>query len=302
LLETYRELMCHLHICSSIHGGSKGSSKSLKSWGSYLFPDMKDAPEAVHCGVAEGDILERMETHAQRDIVVTEDDGPYKKGDVLRSFHHQARQPMSRKALLAIWLKKCVVPSSSGDIVHPNVLLPAVRLVHGHRLGLLPAMVCCIQRGLRALTEAFCRPPATRRGKGAILPCDGPNPRIGLPYTYWMAWFALHCPSLIGAGEDPPQGVRTALLRRFEECSWLKTYVAEVRKLVRRYDAYNLFCCFPRIRGARCDEEFWDAEEGRPPMNRGIFEWLVSIRPSHLLYRSGDTCYLEPYIPSRFAR
>ena len=29
---------------------------------------------------------------------------------------------------------------------------------------------------------------------------------------------------------------------------------------------------------------------------------LVSIRPSHLLYRSGDTCYLEPYVPSKFAR
>ena len=110
-----------------------------------------------------------------------------------------------------------------------------------------------------------------RRGKGAILPCDGPNPRIGLPYTYLMAWFTLHCPSLIGAGADPPQGVRTALLHRFEECSWLKTYVAEVRKLVRRYDAYSLFRCFPRIRGAGYDEEFRDAESGRSPMSQGGF-------------------------------
>jgi len=213
---------------------------------------------------------------------------------------------MSRKALLAgfliVWLKKCVVPSSSGDVVHPNVLLPAVRLVHGHPLGLLPAMVCCIQRGLRALTEAFCRPPATKRGKGATSPCDGPNSRIGLPYTYLMAWFALHCPSLIGAGEDPPQGVRMALLRRFEGCSWLKTYVAEARKLVRRYDVYSLFRCFSRIRGADYDEEFKDAGEEQSSLSRGVFEWLVSIRPSHLLYRSGDTCYLEPYVPSRFAR
>jgi len=194
------------------------------------------------------------------------------------------------------------VPSSSGDIVHPNVLLPAVRLVHGHRLGLLPAMVCCIQRGLRVLTEAFCRPMASRRGKGAVLPRDGPNPRVGLPYTYLMAWFALHCPSLIGAGEDPPQGVQTALLRRFEGCLWQKTYVAEARKLVRRYDAYSLFRCFPRLRGAGYNEEFHDVESGRSPMSRGVFEWLVCIRPSHLLYRSGDTCYMEPYIPSRFAR
>ena len=117
---------------------------------------------------------------------------------------------------------------------------------------------CVIFRGLRALTEAFCRPPTTKRGKGTILPRDGPNPRIGLPYTYLMAWFALHCPSLIEAGEDLPEGVRMALLRRFEGCSWQKTYVAEARKLVRRYDVYSLFRCFPHIRDAGYDEEFKD--------------------------------------------
>jgi len=78
--------------------------------------------------------------------------------------------------------------------------------------------------------------------------------------------------------------------------------VAEARKLVRRYDVYSLFRCFLRIRGARYDEEFRDADEGRSSLSRGVFECLVSIRPSHLLYRSGDICYLEPYVPSRFAR
>ena len=150
-------------------------------------------------------------------------------------------------------------------------------------------MVCCIQRGLRALTETFCRPPTTKRGKGTILPCDGPNPRIGLPYTYLMAWFALHCPSMIEAGEDPPEGVRMALLRRFEGCSWLKTYVAAVRKLLNRYDVYSLFRCFPYIQDAGYGEEFKDTGEGQTSLSREIFEWLVSIRPSHLLYRSGDT-------------
>ena len=42
LFETYRELMCHLYICSSMHGGNKGTSCSLKSWGDYLFPDMEN--------------------------------------------------------------------------------------------------------------------------------------------------------------------------------------------------------------------------------------------------------------------
>ena len=65
---------------------------------------------------------------------------------------------------------------------------------------------------------------------------------------------------------------------------------------------YSLFRCFSRIRGAGYEEEFKDVGEGQSSLTRGVFEWLVSIRPSHLLYRSGDTCYLEPYVPSRFAR
>ena len=169
MFETYRELMCHLYICSSMHGSSKDALCSLKSWGNYLFPDLEGTPEAAHCGFAD-DIFRRKQEHSQGDLILEENDGPYEKGDILRSFHHQARRPTSRKALLAgfltAWLKRCVVPSSSGDVIHPTVLLPVVRLVYDRSLRLLLAMVCYIQRGLRALTEAFCRPPTTKRGKG----------------------------------------------------------------------------------------------------------------------------------------
>ena len=132
-----------------------------------------------------------MKEHGQGDIVLEKDNGIYEKGDILRSFHHQARQPMSWKALLtgflSVWLKRYVVSSPSGDVILPTILLPAIRLVHGRSLGLLPTMVCCIQRALHALMEAFCRPLTTKRGKGNILPRDGPDPKIGLPYTYLMA-------------------------------------------------------------------------------------------------------------------
>ena len=117
-----------------------------------------------------------------------------------------------------------------------------------------------------------------------------------------MAWFALHYPSIIQASEEPQEGVRMALLRRFEGCSWLMTYVAAVRKLLSRYDVYSLFRCFPYIHGAAYGEEFKDVGDGQTSLSRGVFEWLVSIRPIHLVYRSGDTCYLEPYVPSQFAR
>ena len=66
-----------------------------------MFPDMGNTPEAAHCGGADEDIFRRMQKHSQRDLVVEEDDDPYEKGDLLRNFHHQARRPMSRQALLA---------------------------------------------------------------------------------------------------------------------------------------------------------------------------------------------------------
>ena len=66
-----------------------------------------------------------MQEHSQGDLILEEDDGPYEKGNILRSFHHQAPRPMSRKALLVgfllVWLKRRVVPSSSGNVILPTV-------------------------------------------------------------------------------------------------------------------------------------------------------------------------------------
>ena len=67
VFETYRELMCHFYIYSSMHGNHKGASSSLKSWGNYLFPNMEDAPKAAHRGVANEDIFRRMKEHTQGD-------------------------------------------------------------------------------------------------------------------------------------------------------------------------------------------------------------------------------------------
>ena len=117
-----------------------------------------------------------------------------------------------------------------------------------------------------------------------------------------MAWFALHCPSIIQTGEEPPECVRMALLHRFEGCSWSQTYVAGVRKLLCHHDVYSPFRCFTYIRDTGYCEEFKDVGGRQTLLSRGVFEWPVSIWSSHLLYRSGDTCYLEPYVPSRFAR
>ena len=66
--------------------------------------------------------------------------------------------------------------SPSHDGILSWVLFPVVLLVHSKPLGLLPVIVCCIQRGLQTLTKAFCRLPASKRGKGRVLPRNGPCP------------------------------------------------------------------------------------------------------------------------------
>ena len=102
-------------------------------------------------------------------------------------------------------------------------------------------------------------------------------------------------------GEELVEGTSTAILCRYEESKWISHYLAMARKAVCRHDAYNIFRCFPHIPGTEYGEEFADDGSTYSSSGAGIFRWLVNIRPSHLLYRCGDECILEPYTPSRFA-
>ena len=75
-----------------------------------------------------------------------------------------------------------------------------------------------------------------------------------------------------------------------------------VQRLVERQDSYNLFCCFPHIPDTTYGEKFRDVRDERTMLGDGTFWWLDSIRPSLLVYRCGDDCYLESYLSSRFFR
>jgi len=37
-------------------------------------------------------------------------------------------------------------------------------------------------------------------------------------------------------------------------------------------------------------------------LQSGVFWWLINIWPGYLLFRQGNSCTIEPYMPSRFAR
>jgi len=86
------------------------------------------------------------------------------------------------------------------------VAYPAVLLAHEKSIALLPAMVVGMQSGLQALTKSFYQVEVIVDAEGnPVRDSNGhslvktPSPRVELPYTYLMAWYVIHCPSLITA-------------------------------------------------------------------------------------------------------
>jgi len=77
-----------------------------------------------------------------------------------------------------------------------------------------------------------------------------------------------------------------------------------VRKFILSILNYQLDRCFPEISGASYGDKFADLEGSdyfiRLPY--GVFWWLINIQPGYLILRQDDSCTIEPYVPSHFAR
>jgi len=111
-----------------------------------------------------------------------------------------------------MWLKQCVVPTLPHEVIVADVVYFVVLLAFGRGIALLPTMVVCIQSELLVLTKTFCRVEALVDANGnAFTDQHGnpevkvPNLRIELSYTYLVAWYVMHCPSLmtiVSASED----------------------------------------------------------------------------------------------------
>jgi len=99
-----------------------------------------------------------------------------------------------------LWLKRFVLPTLPYEVIITDVVYPAVLLAHGKSTSLLPVMVAGIQRGLRALAKSLCQVEAIVASQGRPIidsEVKTPNPKVELPYTYLMAWYVMHCPSLM---------------------------------------------------------------------------------------------------------
>jgi len=109
--ETYWEVLCHFHICAQVTGWRSGVVKQM-SWANYLF-----------CGLGENlSLISRLATNTDAEITerisksvtsytTQSNEDTFKPDIVFNSFHHQARIPISDRALLAgflmLWKVMC---------------------------------------------------------------------------------------------------------------------------------------------------------------------------------------------------
>ena len=122
--ETYWEVMCHFHICGQVTAWRSGGIKQL-SWANYLFNNVSKKDHSITRLASSSDQeIDDMVTQAPEGFYTTDsnEDG-FEPDTLFESYHHQARTPISSRALLAgfliLWLKRCVVPRC-----HTKLLLP----------------------------------------------------------------------------------------------------------------------------------------------------------------------------------
>lgn len=208
--ETYWELMCHFHIFAQFTGWRTGDAKHM-SWVEYLFPGVSDKMSSVsRCGPSTDEDIDEWIFTTTDYYTVEFNEDTFNVGTIFESFHHQAEVAILYIALFAgflmLWLKKCMVPTLPHEVVTLDVVYPAVLLAHGRPLGLLPAIVSCVQSGLHVLSSQFCNVTETLNDEGEVVRNKNgkprryiPKPRVELPYTYLMAWYAMNCPALMSS-------------------------------------------------------------------------------------------------------
>jgi len=168
--ETYWEMLCHFHICGQISIWRNRGVKQM-SCASYLFKDINEKSNSVTSLVpyTDEEIAERINASISSYMTESNED-TFKPDTAFESFHYQARIPISDRTLLAgfliLWLKRCVVPTLSHEVIVADVVYLAVLLVHGKLISLLQAMVVGIQSGLMVMTKNLCQVEAIVDSQG----------------------------------------------------------------------------------------------------------------------------------------
>ena len=93
-------------------------------------------------------------------------------------------------------------------------------------------------------------------------------------------------------------------VERLESSSLQHSYMFFTRRIIQSEVNYQLVRCFLDIQDGSYKECFLDftSPDGFTTPSTSVFCWLINIRPGYLVFWQGDTCMIEPYMPSQFAR
>jgi len=75
-----------------------------------------------------------------------------------------------------------------------------------------------------------------------------------------------------------------------------------IRKTILNGANYQLDRCFPKIHDASYGDKFADlvGPDGLTRLPFSVFWWLIIIQPGYLVFRQGNSCMIEPYMPYQF--
>ncbi|ONK56558.1 uncharacterized protein A4U43_C10F10040 [Asparagus officinalis] len=278
------------------------SHVSLKQFASYLFRNLEsnsgetigELAPLTPSGV--NSLLKKIDAHS---YTISSPESGFPAGTKFKSFLWHATAPIRPMTLLAgylaIWLKKCVVPYQSGDTLPLEVLYPAVQLAYKKELSLPPVMVANIHRGLRQISSAL-------TWKESESSAQIPTIKVELPYTYLMAWFVLHRSDIMSVPNATDHSV--PLLQLLENGKWEGRGFPDIRKQLQVHKCWAFSTCFPQF-SSRYGECLIDEEkprEYRTHLDISCFNWLVNIRSGYLTFWVRNQCFIESYLPCRFAR
>jgi len=93
-------------------------------------------------------------------------------------------------------------------------------------------------------------------------------------------------------------------VQKLENSSWTQYYMFYVQKSILNISNYQLDRCFPEIADVSYEDKFADlaGPDDFTRLPSGVFWWLINIQPGYLIFRQGNSCTIEPYMPSHFAR
>jgi len=95
-----------------------------------------------------------------------------------------------------------------------------------------------------------------------------------------------------------------SFVQKLENSSWTHYYMFFVRKSILNISNYQLDRCFLEIADASYGDKFADlaGPDDFTRLPSGVLWWLINIWPGYLIIRQGNSCTIEPYMPSHFAR